>query len=1125
MSDPTYGKTVNIRVSRKKREPKIKIKSEEPVQTPLRFNEKFVEILDELATFMMKKGEPFRARAYQKAGETIILQTHDITAENYSALEKEPGIGKTIIDKFEEFIKTGTLRILERERQDPANVLSNVYGIGPKKAKELVGKGVETIDQLRQNQGLLNDVQKTGLKYYEDILERIPRSEIETYESIFQKTFSEIDPPVGSKFEIVGSYRRGAKSSGDIDVIVTSKTADVFKRFIDRLIESKILIEILSRGTSKCLAIGKLVLHARRIDFLFTSEEEYPFAVLYFTGSKAFNTVMRGRALAQGFSLNEHGMYLSSSSKTTDKKKGDKIVQDFADEKDIFTFLKMEYKKPEERIDGRAVVEHTVEVVKDKNGENGEKEVLQKKLEKPETKTRKIRKTKEEKAQEKLEKEKKKKEKADTKKERSEKTEKNKTVKKTSPKSPKPVSPKLVTELKIIVENHQSEAQKATTKNISIKKPKNKDTNNKTRRAMDPDAINHAIEHFKTEGAHVLDKLTEETLNAIILKALDTYHNATLETQPILSDNEYDVIKEFVERKYPKNTVVNTVGAPVPITKNKVTLPYQMPSMDKIKPDTTVLQSWKAKYPGPYVLSCKLDGVSGMFDTKSGPKPKLYTRGNGSIGQDISHLIPSLRLPNIKGVVVRGEFIIPTATFKTKYADQFANARNLVAGVVNRTSVSPIARDIDFVTYEIIDPPMKPSEQMAQLQALGFKTVRNETLATVTNDLLSKKLVDWRQNYEYEIDGVIVSNDAIYPRSLQNPDHAFAFKMVLSDQMAEAKVVDVLWNASKDGYLKPRVQIEPVHLVGVTIEFATGFNAAFIESNGIGPGAVIQIIRSGDVIPYIKSVVTPATHPLMPSVPYKWNDTHVDILLEDASSDATVLIKNITGFFRGIEVDGLSGGNISRIVEAGFDSVSKILAMTKEDFLTIEGFKEKMAVKLSEGIRAKVVAASLVDIMAASNMFGRGFSDKKVALIMTQYPEILTSVDPDPVKINRLAGIQGMASKTAQAFVEHIPGFLAFLEECGLKDKLRGGAPIQIVANVNIQDPLYQKSIVMSGTRDKELEKILTERGATLSSSVTSKTFVVITPDVESGTGKVATAGKLGVPVMTPGAFRAKYLG
>ena len=115
---------------------------------------------------MMKKGEPFRARAYQKAQETIMLYPSEITADNYGALKSLPNIGETIMHKFKEYVTTGKLTVLERERADPANILAEIYGVGPKKAKELIDKGIRTIDQLRARQDeLLNSVQRTGLKY------------------------------------------------------------------------------------------------------------------------------------------------------------------------------------------------------------------------------------------------------------------------------------------------------------------------------------------------------------------------------------------------------------------------------------------------------------------------------------------------------------------------------------------------------------------------------------------------------------------------------------------------------------------------------------------------------------------------------------------------------------------------------------------------------------------------------------------------------------------------------------------------------------------------------------------------------------------------------------------------
>jgi NAD-dependent DNA ligase len=544
-----------------------------------------------------------------------------------------------------------------------------------------------------------------------------------------------------------------------------------------------------------------------------------------------------------------------------------------------------------------------------------------------------------------------------------------------------------------------------------------------------------------------------------------------------------------------------------------------MPSMDKIKPDTNALTQWKEKYSGPYVLSCKLDGVSGLYVVENNIA-KLYTRGDGKVGQDISHLIPYLRLPKKKGIVIRGEFIIPKIVFESKYKEKFANPRNMVSGIINHKTINESIKDINFVAYEVIKPILKPSEQMALLGTLDVERVLYTTTNTITNGFLSSILIEWRKTYSYEIDGVIVANDAVYERKFGNPDHAFAFKMVLSDQIAEAKVVDVIWNASKDGYLKPRVQIEPIHLGGVKIEYATGFNAAFIENNKVGIGAIIELIRSGDVIPHIRKVTVPAEQAKMPLVPYKWNDTHVDIMLEDLDSDETVKEKVITGFFRGLGVEGLSSGNVSRIIQAGFDTVPKILNMSVNDFLIVDGFKEKTATKLYNGIREKIDSASLITIMSASNIFGRGFSEKRLELIMDSYPDVLISKETLEQKIKRVAEIKGMAEKTAMAFVERIPDFIQFLKEAGVINKLSS-----IKKNAYDEgNPLFGKTIVLTGFRDSFIQDTLKNIGAKLGSSVSKNTFLVLVKDINDDTGKVLEAKKLDIPLMTPEEFKEKYL-
>jgi NAD-dependent DNA ligase len=376
-----------------------------------------------------------------------------------------------------------------------------------------------------------------------------------------------------------------------------------------------------------------------------------------------------------------------------------------------------------------------------------------------------------------------------------------------------------------------------------------------------------------------------------------------------------------------------------------------------------------------------------------------------------------------------------------------------------------------------------------------------------------------------------VTNDEIYPeRKEGNPEHSFAFKMVLSDQIAEAKVVDVIWTPSKDGYLKPRVQIEPINLGGVKIEYATGFNGQFIHDNKIGVGAVIELIRSGDVIPHIRKVTSPATQAKMPNVPYKWNDTHVDVMLEDIESDEIVKAKNITGFFRGIEVEGLSSGNIKRMIDAGFDSVPKILQMTPQDFLQVEGFKEKTAQKLYANIQTQIQAAPLVTIMAASNIFGRGFSDKKLELILDEYPDVLIDQQKQDAnntketKIQKVAAIKGMATKTAEAFVDKIPAFLAFLKEAKLEDKLQKDQENQEQKQqqkqiIDQSHPLYNKSIVFTGFRDKQLEEQVKAHGGKIGSSVSKNTFILITKDPLDETGKVLEAKKLNIKIMTPEEF------
>jgi NAD-dependent DNA ligase len=638
------------------------------------------------------------------------------------------------------------------------------------------------------------------------------------------------------------------------------------------------------------------------------------------------------------------------------------------------------------------------------------------------------------------------------------------------------------------------------------------------------------INDFKKKGISILENLSEGVLSDMISVSNELYRNQN----PIINDNQFDILEDYIREKFPDNKVIQLIGAPIPVGKNKAVLPYEMWSMDKIKPDTKTLDSWKKKFVGPYVISCKLDGVSGLYTTHGSGGPKLYTRGDGKIGQDVSHFIPYLRLPKEekkRDIVIRGEFVIPKLVFDEKYKKDFANARNLVSGIVNQKSIDKKIKDVHFVAYEVISPLLKPSEQFELLKTLNIDTVMYEKTGTteLTNEYLSQTLIDWRKNYVYEIDGVIVVDDKIYPRKSGNPEHAFAFKMVLSDQVAESTVVDVLWTPSKDGYLKPRVQIKPVILGGVRIEFATGFNGAFIKENKIGIGAVVEIIRSGDVIPYIRKVVVGAEEPKMPMVPYKWNDTQVDVLLEDKLSDETVREKNIAKFFKDIGVEGLGSGNIARIIKTGNDSIPKIINMSVNDLMSVEGFQITTATKIHNGIKDRLYKVPLPTLMTATNIFGRGFSDKKIELIMNNYRNVFSYKFSEDDKIKKISQIKGMAFKSAKDFVEKIDDFLDFLMETDMFYKLNQFEKARTEESfkenaVDLTNPLYGKSIVFSGFRNAELEKKLKEMGSKIVASVSKNTFAVVVKDNEADeTGKVLDAKKLGVMVVSLDEFVANY--
>ena len=633
------------------------------------------------------------------------------------------------------------------------------------------------------------------------------------------------------------------------------------------------------------------------------------------------------------------------------------------------------------------------------------------------------------------------------------------------------------------------------------------------------------------------DEINIKELVKILRSLSAIYYNTG---NSLVSDEIYDILKETLEKRDPENPYLSEIGAP--IEKNKVHLPYPMGSLSKIKPEKENLDAWLQKYKGPYVVSDKLDGTSAQYYKEKDNEFKLYSRGNGIEGQDISHLIKFVLPSSVKndiipvGTSIRGEIIISKNNFK-KIANKMKNARNASSGVVNSKTVDKnIAKLCEFVAYSILHPRYRQSEQFKLLEEYGFKVVNYKIFDEINNKILSEYLTKRRKESEYEVDGIVVFDDSkTYQHKEGNPDYGFAFKTVAQDQILETKIKQVHWHPSMNGYLKPTIEIEPVNIGGTTVTFATAFNAKYVVDNKLGPGAVVKIIRSGDVIPYILEVVKPAKEPQMPDIAYKWNDTGVDILLKDlygAQADV-VTIKLISHFFKTLGVEYIGEGIVTKLVNSGYKTIPDIidaLINNKEKLSEIEGIGMKIIDKIENNLENAIKNTDLTTFIAASHIFGRGFGVRKVREITNTYPDILTKKWNTKTMIENIEKIKGFSSVTATQFAKNFEKFKKFFDQVNevidisyLKKVTKNNEKTNKNKNKNKNNILEGLTFVFTGFRDKELEDKITKEGGRVITSVSAKTSGIVAQDKEEKSSKIMKARKLNIPIMTKEEFIEKY--
>ena len=370
-----FNEEVNTMLKPHKKTRKVTLKYTNPLDTKPSIKctkedlIKIMEILIQKARVTGGKTAVFKIRQFEN--DIKILKTFDKSYISSAEEIKEHFVkkGKKNPKKIEfiveEFLTTGRNEEYEKAIIDPLIIavgnLMKIYGVGQVKAKTLYNEhGITDIKSLRvafkKEKSILNSKQIMGLTHYEDLNKRIPRSEIDSYYQELQIICQSI-PNI--KMSITGSYRRNHITSGDVDVLISPITGDngaeLRKLLMRKLKDKNIIVETLASGKKKFMGITKLeskgFTKARHMDIINTSPEEYPFALLYFTGSGEFNSRMRAHALTLGYSMNEYCL----SDRLTRKAISSEVIfskinkPTFSEEKDIFKFLGMEYVEPENR--------------------------------------------------------------------------------------------------------------------------------------------------------------------------------------------------------------------------------------------------------------------------------------------------------------------------------------------------------------------------------------------------------------------------------------------------------------------------------------------------------------------------------------------------------------------------------------------------------------------------------------------------------------------------------------------------------------------------------------------------------------------------------------------------------
>jgi NAD-dependent DNA ligase len=633
----------------------------------------------------------------------------------------------------------------------------------------------------------------------------------------------------------------------------------------------------------------------------------------------------------------------------------------------------------------------------------------------------------------------------------------------------------------------------------------------------------------------------------------DMYHNKGTSS---VSDKVFDTLWEVLAERDPSNPYLKKVGSSPMASRagrTKVSLPYNLPSLAKIRPGSSASASWYSVRPksGTWLVSDKLDGVS-LLLVYSGRTIRAYTRGDSSLGQNVSAIVPRIKnIPTASGsFAVRGELIIDKAVFEKSYSkdtvgsDGFTSARSLVVGTVNRLENSSPLKDINFIAYEVIDPSGKsPEDQLDFLRAKGFSVVGNKVISSISDALLTGILARRKTTSRFEIDGLVVTRNDPYQRTKSDrPTYSIAFKDNTLTEHKTATVTDVIWRTTRTGVLAPRVAVTPVSLGGASVTYFSGFNAFFIEHGypfkdkdlpenkgkrfPIGPGAKLDVVKSGDVIPFIVRVLKPSSKPRMPDLAFNYDATGLNIVAVTGRRGSAEASKDMAAamhlhFLKTIGVTDVGVGFAAKLVENRVLTIKDLLDLNKCDFSTKLGLTSVTAAKIYNDLSDCLESVSLATLGDATDAFGRGMGTRKLDLLFADIPNILT-VSTETVRdkarlIARISDIAGFSGITAEQIVDGLPKFKAFVQSLGRK--LSHTPPRRVVAS----GPFSKMVVLFSKIRDKTLEQDIISKGGRVASGLRSDVTHLIVKDTSDTSTKIEGARAKNIPILTIDKFKRQY--